>query len=107
MKRSKRWSKVLDLEIQRWSAMPYEELLSTLKHLHTYEIEIESTKYQVEVEILQKTDRYLQVMVAVDDGSLPASIFPVCHTFICRKEGSDLLNVPPDERSIVFETDLL
>jgi len=48
MKRSKQWSKVLDLEIQRWSAMPYEELLSALKHVHTYEIEMASTKYQVE-----------------------------------------------------------
>jgi len=87
MKRSKQWSKVLDLEVQRWSAMPYEELLSTLKDLHTYEIEIESVKYQVEVEILRKTDQYLQVMAAVDNGSLPASIFPSCHTFICTKPG--------------------
>jgi hypothetical protein len=85
MKRSKRWSKVLDLEVRRWSAMPYTELLSTLKHLRTYEIELDSMKYQVEVEILQKTDQYLQVMVAVDDGSLPASVFPSCHAFICRK----------------------
>ena len=70
--------------------MPYEELLFTLNHLHTYEIEMEAMKYQVEVEILQKTDQYLQVMVAVDDGSLPASISPSCHTFICRKQGSSL-----------------
>jgi hypothetical protein len=90
MKRSKQWSKVLDLEVQRWSAMPYEELLSTLQQLHTYEIETDSAKYQVEVEILKQTDRYLQVMVAVDDGSLPASIFPSCHTFICRKQGPNL-----------------
>ena len=87
MKRSKQWSKVLDLEIQRWSAIPYEELLSTLQHLHTYEIEMASTKYQVEVEILEKTDQYLHVMVAVDDGSLPASILPSCRTFICTKQG--------------------
>jgi hypothetical protein len=87
MKRSKQWSKVLDLEVQRWSAIPYEELLSTLQHLHTYEIEMASTKYQVEVEILEKTDQYLHVMVAVDDGSLPASILPSCRTFICTKQG--------------------
>lgn len=89
MKRSKQWSRVLDLEVQRWSAMPYDELLSALKHMHTYEIEMASTKYQVEVEILEKTDQYLQVLVAVDDGSLPASIFPSCHSFICKKQGSN------------------
>jgi hypothetical protein len=87
MKRSEQWARVLDLEVQRWSAMPYEELLSTLKHLHAYEIEMASKKYQVEVEILEKTDHYVQVMVAVDDGSLPASILPACHIFICRKQG--------------------
>jgi len=86
MKRSKQWSKVLDLEVQRWSAMPYEELLSTLNHLQTYEIEMASTKYQVEVEILEKTDQYLHVMVAVDDGSLPASMFPSIRSFISRKQ---------------------
>jgi len=59
MKRSKQWSRVLDLEVQRWSAMPYDELLSALKHMRTYEIEMASTKYQVEVEILEKTDHYL------------------------------------------------
>jgi hypothetical protein len=78
---------VLDLAVQRWSAIPYEELLSTLQHPCIYEIEIGSTKYQVELEILEQTDQYLQVMVAVDDGSLLASILPACHIFICRKQG--------------------
>jgi hypothetical protein len=85
MKRSEQWARVLDIEVQRWSTMRYEELLSTLQDLHTYEIEKALAKYQVEVEILEKTDQYLHVMVAIDDGSLPASIFPLCHTFICTK----------------------
>jgi hypothetical protein len=29
--------------------------------------------------------KYIHVMVAVDDGSLPASIAPLTHSFICQK----------------------
>jgi hypothetical protein len=54
--------------------------------LQAYEIEFDSKKYQVEVELLENTEQYLHVMVAVDDGSLPASIRPLTHTFIRPKE---------------------
>jgi hypothetical protein len=39
----------------------------------------------VEVELLENTEEYLHVMVGIDDGSLPASMFPVSQSFICRK----------------------
>jgi len=47
-----------------------------------------SKKYQVEVELLEDIDTYVQVMVAVDDGLLPASISPVTATFPCDKPHS-------------------
>ena len=50
--------------------------------------ERDSKKYQVEVELLQDTDTYVHVMVAVDDGLLPASISPVTATFTCDKPHS-------------------
>ena len=85
MNRRQNWRKVLDLEVQRWSAMPCERLLSELREVKVYEVEYESTTYQVEVEILENTTTYVHVMVAVDDGSLPASIRPETDSFICRK----------------------
>jgi hypothetical protein len=37
------------------------------------------------VQLLENTEQYLHVMVAVDDGSLPASISPLTHSFIRQK----------------------
>lgn len=76
---------MLDSEVRRWSAMACEQLISELRDLQAYEVELDSKKYQVEVELLENTDTYIHVMVAVDDGSLPASISPLSHTFICSK----------------------
>ena len=76
---------MLDSEVRRWSAFPCEQLISELHDLRAYEVEFDSKKYQVEVDVLENTDKYVHVMVAVDDGSLPASIAPLTHTFICSK----------------------
>ena len=83
--RREQWRKVLDAEVQRWTAMAYDQLISELRHLQAYEVQLDSRKYQVEVVILENTDKYVHVMVAVDDGSLPASIIPLTNTFICQK----------------------
>ena len=85
MGRREEWRKVLDSEVRRWSAIPCEQLISELSDLRAYEVEVDSKKYQVEVELLENTDSYIHVMVAVDDGSLPASISPVTDTFKCSK----------------------
>ena len=76
---------MLDPEVRRWRATPSERLISELHDLRAYEVELASKKYQVEVELLENTEKYVHVMVAVDDGSLPASIAPLTHTFICSK----------------------
>jgi hypothetical protein len=86
MSRPEEWRKVLDSEVKRWSAMSCSQLVSELHDLQTYEIEFDSKKYQVEVELLENTEQYLHVVVAVDDGSLPASIRPLTHSFIRPKE---------------------
>jgi hypothetical protein len=90
MNRREEWQKVLDSEVKRWSAMPYGQLLSELHELQAYEVEFDSRKYQVEVEILENTEKYLNIAVSVDDGSLPASILPSTHNFICQKPTTDI-----------------
>jgi len=81
MNRRQRWQQVLDTEMQRWSAMPYQELIAALNDNEVYEIERDGEKYQVEVSILENTESYLHVSIAVDDGSLPASIIPASRNF--------------------------
>jgi hypothetical protein len=85
MSRREEWQKVLDSEVQRWAAMSCGQLVSKLHEVQAYEVELNSKQYQVEVELLENTENYLHVMVAVDDGSLPASLLPLTHTFTCPK----------------------
>jgi hypothetical protein len=84
--RREEWKNALDSEVRRWSGMSCSQLVSELDDgLQEYQIEFESKQYNVEVELLENTEQYLHVVVAVDDGSLPASIAPLCHSFILPK----------------------
>ena len=65
----KEWQKVLDSEVKRWSAMSCGQLVSELHEVQAYEVEFESKQYQVEVELLENTEKYLHVMVAVRQPS--------------------------------------
>ncbi len=90
MSRRDEWLKVLDSEVQRWSAMSCDQLDSALRTLQAYIVELDSKKYQVEVEILENTDKYVHVMVAVDDGRLPVSLSALTRKrqmHCCEKQG--------------------
>ena len=85
MKQREQWRPVLDVELKRWSAKSSNELLAELADVQAYEIEFENKNYQVEVEILENTEKYVHVMVAVDDGSLPGAMCPLGESFIREK----------------------
>jgi len=85
MTRRKQWQKILDSEIHRWSRLPYEQLISQLSTMDVYEVECDSKKYQVEIELLENTEEYVHVVVSVDDGNLPTSILPATDSFITKK----------------------
>ena len=80
---------VLEAEVKRWSAMSCAQLASQLVDVRTYEVEFESKKYQVEVQILENTDSYFHVGIAVDDGHFWRAMRPLSSSFICRKDGSE------------------
>lgn len=84
MSRRDEWRRVLDAEVGRWSAMPYDQLVTALSDHQAYEVELDAKKYQVEVEVLEVAEKYLHIIVAVDDGSLPASVLPLSRSFFCR-----------------------
>jgi hypothetical protein len=87
VKHPEEWQAVLDAEMKRWSAMSCSQLLSRLSaEEQTYEVEVKSKKYQVEVKILENTDTYIHVVVAVDDGHFWRAMHPLASSFVCRKD---------------------
>lgn len=86
------WEPVLETEVKKWSALSYAQVMSKLPDSDCYEVEFELKKYQVEIALLEDTEKYIHVAVSVDDGSLPASFSPAFSSFILNKDGS---NSPP------------
>jgi hypothetical protein len=80
-----KWRPVLDAELKRWSAKSYDQLATELRKEQAYEVEFNGKNHQVEVTLLENTDRYLHVGVAVDDGSVPASFRPLTSSFVREK----------------------
>jgi hypothetical protein len=85
MRSEEQWRSVLDAELKRWKAKSCAELVTALAEEQSYEIKFEGNTYQVEVQLLENTDRYIHVAVAVDDGSIPASFRPLSSSFVCNK----------------------
>jgi hypothetical protein len=85
MSRRAEWQQVLDAEVARWSGMSWEQLVTELHEVRAYQVEVESKRYQIEVELLENVADYVHVVVGVDDGSLPRSIVPLTHSFIRQK----------------------
>ena len=89
MRRRDIWRAVLASEIRRWSELSFEALVQALPDVVAHTVERESNVYQVEVQLLRKTDTQIQVLVSVDDGSLPASFFPESATFVVERASKD------------------
>jgi hypothetical protein len=85
MKRREQWRPVLDAEVKKWSAKSCAELIAELPDEQAYEIEFGGRNHQVEVRLLENTDKYIHVLVSVDDGSIPASFWPLSSTIVREK----------------------
>lgn len=77
--------KVLESQAKLWSAKPCEQLVADLKETRNYEVEADSVVYQVEVILFENSEEYVHVGIAIDDGHLPTSIFPLSDSFIVRR----------------------
>lgn len=75
----------LTQEVERWSKMPWKELLCALQDTHDYQVDFGGKHYQVEVQLLENTEDYVQVSVAIDDGSFSMSIHPLSCSFVTQK----------------------
>jgi hypothetical protein len=76
---------VLDSEVKKWAAKSCDELLSKLSSVESYAVEFEGKKYQIEIQLLENTDKYVHVSVEVDDGRIPTSFRPLSESFIREK----------------------
>jgi hypothetical protein len=73
-------------EVERWSNMPWEKLLRALQDTHDYQVEVGAIHYQVEVQLLENTEHYIHVSVAIDDGGLLSPMFPLSDSFVKKKD---------------------
>ena len=81
----KQWRAELDHELAVWSKKTPKQLILELPETKAYQVNVGNSTYQVEVDLLENTESYLHVGVGVDDGRLPASMFPVTDSFILSK----------------------
>jgi hypothetical protein len=90
MNRRQQWRKVIEAEVQRCSALPYDQLQAQLATTEVYEVVDGPQRYQVEIDVLENTKEYVHVLLSLDDGSLPSSLAPVIESFITNRSDSDV-----------------
>ena len=73
--------------MRRWAGWLAElagELIEALREPQNYEVELAGRVFQVEVQMLENTERYVHVALAVDDGICAATV-PASDSSICAK----------------------
>ena len=72
---------ILDQEVNKYKNKPCSELVK-ITNSEIYEITIEQNHCQVEVQVVERNENYLNISIAIDDKSFLCSIFPVTTNFI-------------------------
>lgn len=78
--------RVLSLEIDAWAVKPYEEL-TQMRKPHCYSTDVNGTTFNVEIQVLHVTSDYVQLSIAVDDGSGRWSTCPVAKSMLTYRDG--------------------
>jgi hypothetical protein len=78
--------RILERELDRWCAKPYQALIAELEDTVNYEGREGAASYQVEVLMLERTPERVHVSLAVDDGGWRAFI-PLSTDFLVYRDG--------------------
>ena len=78
---------VLEQESAIWGSKTWDELAEELFELRAYEAGIPSgtESYQVEVHLVELNAVYVQIMVAVDDGTLLGGLCPLTRALVIQR----------------------
>ncbi len=79
--------RLLDAEIKAWAAKPYQQLLDELVDVEAYERGAGEAFHQFEVQIIEREEACLHVLVSIDDGGLLRSFSPLTRSFFAHQDG--------------------
>ncbi len=76
---------ILEEEKNKYANKTYDDLIKIVEPV-TYTINSGQNTYQIEVQLVEKNDKYLNVSISIDDGSLIRSMFPLTAGIIINKK---------------------
>lgn len=85
--RKEKLLQALRSEVNQWSSQTSGQLRSQLEETLSYSSKLDDEAYQVQIEVLEDTDTYVHVLVAVDDGSLWRGMNPLSTSFLVHDDG--------------------
>jgi hypothetical protein len=73
-------------ELDQWCRKGYGSLLEELRDVVAYESGDASNRYQVEVQLLERTPKYVHVSLSLNDGGW-RSFVPLSTSFLVYRDG--------------------
>lgn len=72
-------------EEEKFSQKSYEDLSKLDKNL-SYQVDSDENAYQVEVNIVEKNEKFIQLLIAVDDGAIFRGRVPLSTSVVVHKK---------------------
>ncbi len=78
---------LLDAEVRLWTAKPYQQLRDELADVVASQRGQDDGFHQFEVEMIEREETYVHVIVSIDDGSFRRAFSPLTRGFIVHRDG--------------------
>ena len=78
---------LLDAEAKSWAAKPFDQLVLDLSDVAAYGRSEGEDFHQFEVQIVEREEDFLHILISVDDGSLWRSMSPLTRGFFVHRDG--------------------